>query len=55
MKLGEIEINPDGIVFALYALWFYFGLCILMVILSIVKAIAFYFFEYTIRIGGIAL
>ena len=55
MKLGDIEISESGIVIALYVIWGYFGLMALMTILMIVKAIAFYFFDYTIMIGGIPL
>ena len=55
MKLGDIEINPEGIVIALYMIWFYFGVCTLMTILSIVKAIALYCFDYQIMIFGIPL
>jgi hypothetical protein len=55
MKLGDIEINPDGIMFLLGMIWFYLGVSVLMIILSIVNAIALYFFDYTITIGGIPL
>lgn len=55
MKLGDIEINPDGVMIALYAVWGYFGLMALMTVLMIIKAIAFHCFDYTITIGGIPL
>jgi hypothetical protein len=55
MKLGDIEISSDGVMIALFGIWFFFGICVLMTILSIVKAIAFYCFDYTIVIGGIPL
>lgn len=55
MKLGDIEISPDGVMIALYAIWAYFGIMALMTILMIIKAIAFHFFDYTIVIAGIPL
>ena len=55
MKLGDIEISPDGVMIALYAVWAYFGIMALMTILMIIKAIAFYCFDYTIMIAGTPL
>jgi hypothetical protein len=55
MKLGDIEIPETGFIIGLYALCGYLGLMALMTILMIIKAIALYFFDYTIMIGGIPL
>ena len=55
MKLGDIDIPDTGIMIGLYAICGYFGLMAIMTILMIIKAIAFYFFDYTIMIGGIPL
>ena len=55
MKLGDIEISVDAITILLCALWFYLGVSILMVILTIIKVIALYFFDYTITLFGIPL
>jgi hypothetical protein len=55
MKLGDIEISESGVMIALYAIWGYFGIMALMTILMIVKAIAFYCFDYKIVIAGTPL
>jgi hypothetical protein len=55
MKLGDIEVNPTGIIAALYIIWGYIALCVLMTILAIVKAIALHFFDYQLTIFGIPL
>jgi xanthosine utilization system XapX-like protein len=55
MKLKDIEI-PDGPVLAILGFGcIYFGACLLGLTMAIVKAIALYFFNYTITIGGIPL
>lgn len=55
MKLGDIDIKEDVIMIAVYAILGYFGLMVLMTTLMIIKAIAFYCFDYTIIIFGIPL
>jgi hypothetical protein len=55
MKLKDIEI-PDGAVMAILGFGcIYFGACLLGLTMTIIKAIALYFFNYTITIGGIPL
>jgi hypothetical protein len=55
MKLKDIEI-PDGTIMAILGFGcIYFGACLLGLTMTIVKAIALYFFDYTITIGGIPL
>jgi hypothetical protein len=55
MKLGDIDIKTEAIMIAIYAIIGYFALMVFMTILMIVKAIAFYCFDYTIIIFGIPL
>jgi hypothetical protein len=55
MKLKDIEI-PDGAILAILGFGcVYFGAILLGLIMAIVKAIAFYFFDYTIILFGIPL
>jgi hypothetical protein len=55
MKLKDIEI-PDGAILGIFGFFcVYFGAILLGLTMAIVKAIAFYCFDYTIILFGIPL
>lgn len=55
MKLKDIDI-PDGFAIgAIYGLLFFFGINVLMVVLTIIKGLSLWLFNYKIIIFGIPL
>lgn len=55
MKLKDIDIPTECIMMVLYALWFFVAINTFMLVLTIIKAIALYFFNYQIVLFGINL